>query len=283
MNERGRLLTRVAPIALVGLLALAWLVPGSGGLRFASGDDAVAAAWTDALEALPDDPIVLVGFDADFGTYAEVRPTVRTALADLLNRDGRLAFVSMTPEGRALLLGELARLARGEANPTRLLDLGFRPGSEAALVALTRDLAVPDEAEGALARTVAAEGIGAFDAALLVGGNDFGPRSWVEQVSPRVDDLPLLAIAPTSLLPELQPLAGTGQLSALIATPRDGAAYRELAELGNLDRFRETPEPRPVVFLVGMLAAILVLGQAWGARLASLARAAERDAGPTTS
>ena len=283
MNDRGRLLARLAPIALVGLLAVAWLVPGGGGLRFASGDDAVAAAWTDALDALPDEPIVLVGFDGDFGTYAEVRPTVRTALADLLNRDGRLVFVSLTPEGRALALGELARLARGEANPTRLLDLGFRPGSEAALVALTRDLAVPDTIEGTLARAVAAEGIEAFDAALVVGGNDFGPRSWVEQVAPRVDDLPILAIAPTSLLPELQPLAETGQISALIATPRDGAAYRELAELGDLDRFRETPEPRPVVFLVGMLAAILVLGQAWGARVAWQARAGDRDAGSTAS
>jgi hypothetical protein len=151
------------------------------------------------------------------------------------------------------------------------------------LVALPRDLAVPDEAEGTLARTVAADGIGAFDAALVVGGNDIGPRSWVEQVAPRVDDLPILAIAPTSLLPELQPLAETGQISALIGTPRDGAAYRELAELDTLDRFRETPEPRPVVFLIGMLVAILVLGQAWGARLAGLARAAERDTGPTAS
>jgi hypothetical protein len=283
MSERARLAARLAPIGLVGLLAVAWLAPAGGGLRFAAGDEAVAAAWTDAFDALPDEPLVLVGFDADFGTYAEVRPTVRTALADLLNRDARLVFVSLTPEGRALALGELARLARGEANPTRLLDLGFRPGSEAALVALTRDLAVPDDAEGTLARTVAAEGIGVFDAALVVGGNDLGPRSWVEQVRPRVDDLPILAIAPTSLLPELQPLAETGQVSALIATPRDGAAYRELAELGNLDRFRETPEPQPIVFLVGMLAAILVLGQAWAARLASLTRAAERDAGPTAS
>ena len=254
MSDRRRLLARLAPIALLGLLAVAWLLPTGGGLRLASGDDAVASHWTAALDALPDEPIVLVGFDGDIGTYAEVRPTVRTALADLLARDARLVFVSLTPEGRALALAELDRLARGEANPTRLLDLEFRPGSEAALVALTRDLAVPDTAEGTLARTVANEGIGAMDAALVVGGNDLGPRSWVEQVLPRVVGLPILAIAPTTLLPELAPLAETGQLAALLATPRDGAAYRAVAELGNLDRFRETPEPRPAVLLVGMIA-----------------------------
>ena len=49
---------------------------------------------------LPAGPLVLVGFDPDLGTYAEVRPTVRTALADLLDRDARLAFISLTPEGR---------------------------------------------------------------------------------------------------------------------------------------------------------------------------------------
>jgi hypothetical protein len=282
MNDRRRLLARLAPIGLVALLAVAWLVPG-GGLRFASSDETVASRWTAALDALPDDPTVLVGFDGDLGTYAEVRPTVRTALADLLARDARLVFVSLTPEGRALALAELDRLARGEANPTRLLDLGFRPGSEAALVALTRNLAVPDTAEGTLARSVAGEGIAAMDAALVVGGNDLGPRSWVEQVSPRVDDLPILAIAPTTLLPELEPLAETGQLAALLATPRDGAAYREVAELGNLDRFRETPEPRPLVLLVGMLVAVVVLGQAWAARVAAQAKAVERDPGASAS
>lgn len=282
MNDRRMLLARLAPIGLVALLAVAWLVP-AGGLRFASGDDTVASRWTTALDALPDDPTVLVGFDGDLGTYAEVRPTVRTALADLMARDARLVFVSLTPEGRALALAELDRLARGEANPTRLLDLGFRPGSEAALVALTRNLAVPDTAEGTLARSVAGEGIAAMDAALVVGGNDLGPRSWVEQVSPRVDDLPILAIAPTTLLPELEPLAETGQLAGLLATPRDGAAYREVAELGNLDRFRETPEPRPMVLLVGMLVAVVVLGQAWAARVAAQAKAIERDPGPSAS
>jgi hypothetical protein len=282
MNDRRRLLARLAPIGLVALLAVAWLVPG-GGLRFASSDDTVASRWTAALDALPDDPTVLVGFDGDLGTYAEVRPTVRTALADLLARDARLVFVSLTPEGRALALAELDRLARGEANPTRLLDLGFLPGSEAALVALTRNLAVPDTAEGTLARSVAGEGIAAMDAALVVGGNDLGPRSWVEQVIPRVDDLPILAIAPTTLLPELEPLAETGQLAALLATPRDGAAYREVAELGNLDRFRETPEPRPMVLLVGMLVAVVVLGQAWAARVAAQAKAIDRDPGPSAS
>ena len=37
----------------------------------------------------------------------------------------------------------------------------------------------------------------------------------------------LVAVAPTVLLPELTPYLESGQLRALLATPRDGAAYRE--------------------------------------------------------
>lgn len=276
MSDRRALLVRLAPAGLLVLLVAAWLLPTIGGLRLASGDPQAADAWTAALDALPDEPTVLVGFDPDLGTYAEIRPTVRVAIADLLNRDARLVFVSLTPEGRALLLSELGRMERAETNPTRQLDLGFQPGAEAALVSLSRDPVVPPETEGLLARTIADEGIAAVDAVVIVGGNDIGPRSWVEQFQPRVPPMPMLAIAPTTLLPELQPYTETGQLAALLGTTRDGAAYREAAELGPLDRLRETPELPAAAMAIGIVAAILVLGQAWVARVASQLR----DAGP---
>jgi hypothetical protein len=277
MSDRRRLLARLAPLLLVLLLALGWLLPAMGGLDLASADSAEVEAWQAALDALPADALVLVGFDPDIGTYPEIRPTVRAAVADLLNRDARLAFVSLTAEGRALLLGELRRLERATANPARLLDLGYLPGAEAALVSLASGPSVPAGADGALARSLATGGFGAVDAALVVGGNDIGPRSWVEQVLPRVDALPLLAIAPTTLLPELQPYLEGGQLDALLATPRDGAAYRAAAELGPLDRVREV-DPAVVPVLLGLIVAIGVIGQAWTTRLAASIREAGHEA-----
>jgi hypothetical protein len=251
-------------------------VPEPAGVRLASADPEPAQGWTDALEALPDDALVLVGFDPDVGTYAEIRPTVRAALADLLNRDARLAFVNLTPEGRALLTAELARLGRGEANPTRWLDLGFLPGAEAALVSLAAGPDVPAAADGAIARRLADGGAAVIDALVVVGGNDLGPRSWVEQVLPRIGERPLLAIAPTVLLPELQPFLASGQIDALLATPRDGAAYRAAVELGPLERLRE-PEPSGLPLLLGMLVALAVLGQAWLARTGSSIRELGRE------
>lgn len=276
MTDRRDLARWLAPLVLLVLLAAAWLMPQPAAVRLASSDPRPAQSWTDALEALPDDALVLVGFDPDVGTYPEIRATVRAALADLLNRDARLVFVNLTPEGRALLMAELARLGRAEANPTRWLDLGFIPGAEAALVWLARGPDLPPDADGAIARRLADDGIDAVGAIVVVGGNDFGPRSWVEQVLPRIGDRPLLAIAPTILLPELQPLLATGQIDALLGTPRDGAAYRAAAELGPLERLRE-PEPSGLPLLLGMLVALAVLGQAWLARTGSSIRELGRD------
>lgn len=266
MIDRLRRWARLEPLLLGLLLAAAVAAPSVGWLRLASVEGEPVERMEAALDALPERALVLVGFDPDLGTYAEIRPTVRALLADLLHRQARLAFVSLTAEGRALLLAELDRLERGAVNPTRILDLGFRPGAEAALVALARG-PLQTDAAGAIAGRLAAEGIGAADAALVIGGNDIGPRSWVEQIRPRTDDLPMLAVAPTVLLPELQPYLASGQLDALLATPRDGAAYRASIDVERLARFTDAAPPSAAGVLVGLLVAILVIVQAVTTRL----------------
>lgn len=277
MTERRTLLRRAAPALLVIALAIAIVVPASDALVLRSVDAAPVERWNAALDALPAEATLLVAHDPDLGTYAEIRPTVRAALADLMARDARLVFISLTPEGRALLVAELARLERAVVNPTRMLDLGFVPGAEAALVSLAAGPTVPAGAEGALARVLASEGTAAIDALLVVGGNDLGPRSWIEQYTPRVGDLPVLAITPTVLLPEIRPYLDSRQLDAALTTPRDGAAYRETVALGPMERLREPDEPSALAVLVGLLAAIAVLGQGWGSRAGTALRGANRE------
>ena len=279
MIERARHRWPLASVLLVVALAVAWQLPEVGWLRLATSDRADADRMITTLDRLVDDPQVLIGFDPDLGTYAEIRPTVRALVADLLARDARLAFVSFTADGRALASAELGRLGRGEANPARLLDLGFIPGAEAGLVDLTRGIRVAgDGGAGAFGRSVVDDGIDAFDAIAVVGGNDLGPRSWVEQVAPRIDDVPIVAVTPTVLLPQVEPYVGGGQLAAVLGTPRDGASYREDLELGNLERFVEQTEPRSLPILIGLLIAIAVLGQAvgsWGLDVLRAARSRE--------
>ncbi len=254
-------LARTAPLVLMAALAAAVLVPLDGGLRLESPEDRSAAPWTAAMDALPEDADVLIGFDPDLGTYAEIRPTVRAVLADLLARQSRVAIVSLTPEGRALALAELARLERGDANMARIADLGFVAGAEAGLVRLTRALPEARGPERPIPRRLVDEGLATMDAILVVGGNDLGPRSWVEQVLPRIDDVTLLAVTPTVLLPELLPYEATGQVDALIGTPRDGAAARATFDLNLYERLAPPDEPSTLAILVGLLVAGAVLGQ----------------------
>jgi hypothetical protein len=257
MSDRAWLMRRAAPAVLVAALAVASQLPTPAWLELATPDPRAADAMTAALDRLPDQPSVLVGFDPDLGTYAEVRPTVRVLVAELLARDARLAFVSLTAEGRAIATAELARLARAATDAAAVDDLGFVAGAEAGLV----DLA-----------TTATDGI---DAIVVVGGNDLGPRSWVEQVLPRVDDQPMLAVTPAVLLPEVQPYVVSGQLDAALLTPREGAAFREAASVPSDD----SAGPGGLAILVGMLAAVLVLGQALAGRVAGAVRATRtRDA-----
>jgi hypothetical protein len=269
MSERNALAARLAPLLLVVALAAALLAGLDDRLMLESADDGAARAVTAAFDAMPDDALVLVGFDPDVGTYAEIRPTVRTVLADLLNRGATLALVSLTADGRALAVAELARMDRSEANPRQLIDLGFLPGAEAALVALARGI------DGGSQDPIRADLASSPDLAVVIGGIDLGPRSWVEQVQPRIDGMPIVAVAPTVLLPELEPYRASGQLAALIGTPRDGAAYRAHAELGRLERMVDpSAGPSPAAILLGLLVAIAVLGQAFGSRLAAVMRAA---------
>jgi hypothetical protein len=251
----------LAWLALLAMLAVAFAVAPS------DRSDALALANPDAsgvtelrlvLDSLSEQPLVIVAMDADLGTYPEIRATTRAALDDLLRRDASLAFVSVTPEGRAIAAAEVERLSAAGAADESLLDLGYVAGVEAGLVRLVGSV-LPSGSTGVVADAVRERGggLGAFDLALLVGGSDVGPRTWIEQVATRLPTLPMVAIAPTFAQPELAPYLRSGQLSGLIATVRDGAAYREaIASGAGTDR-----APSALAMLAGLVVALVVLAR----------------------
>lgn len=272
MTQRrpGRLTpARLAPLALLVLLGAAVLLrPGDdgGALLLANPDRARADELQAAFAALPEAPLVLVGLDADLGTYPEIRVAVRAALADLLARDARLAVVSFTPEGRAIAGAELDRLRRDGVGADQLLDLGFIAGAEAGMVRAVTAI-VPAGAEGSIADALreADAGMAAFGLVLVVGGTELGPRTWVEQVGTRLPSLPIAAIVPTFAQPELAPYLRTGQLVALLATLRDGAAY--VADVGGGGDAAPDQVPSALAMLLGMLVALGALGRSVAANL----------------
>jgi hypothetical protein len=271
MSERVRRLG--APILLLAVLAIGLLIPT--GLDLADPESPAAVGLDAVLAALPDEPTVLVGFDPDLGTYAEIRPTVRTLVAALAERGAAVAMISLTPEGRALALAERGRIDRLASGALGITELGFVPGAEAALVTVARAIA----GSGEFATPEGPATLETPDLIVVVGGNDLGPRSWVEQVQPRVEAIPIVAITPAALLPEVEPYRASGQLAALIATPRDGASYRAAADLGAFDVLGDVSGgPPALAVLVGLLAAVSFLGDGLVRRvLPGLAPRPERD------
>jgi hypothetical protein len=231
-----------------------------------------------AFAALPEAALVLVGLDADLGTYPEIRVAVRAALSDLLARDARLAVVSFSPEGRAIAGAEIDRLGRDGFGADQLLDLGFIAGAEAGMVRAVTDL-LPAGAEGPVADAIreADAGMAAFALVIVVGGTELGPRTWVEQVGTRLPSLPIAAIVPTFAQPELAPYLRTGQLVALLATLRDGAGFA--ADAGPGDEDGPDRVPSALAMLLGMLVALGALGRSVAASLWGVAPGPEDSTG----
>jgi len=265
-QQGGRLSRRFPPVpvrrllpsvGLLVILAIATLLPTtSDALRLANPDKTRANQVRAVIAALPPDALVLVGFDPDLGTYAEIRGTVRTALMDLMAHGARLAFISFTPEGRALAAAELDRLRRIGLGAS-VGDLGFTAGAEAGLVHAVTDV-VPADSAGSVVDSIRKRGRGmdVFNLVLVVSGGDLSARSWIEQVRPRLPALSLVAIAPTFLEPELVPYLRSGQLRGLIATVQDGSAYSEAVPAGNGVPARQIA---PLPMLLGMLLALGVM------------------------
>ena len=269
--------TGIPTLALLILLAIASLVPGIGFVAGGSADSA-GRDLEAAIGRLQTGAPVLVDIDGDLGTYPEIRYATRAALADLMLRGANVAVVSFSGEGRAIAVAEIARLRHLGVGPDRVADLGFRSGGEPALVQLASEGIGPNTS-GSFADAVRKDGLASFRLALVIGGAEIGPRSWVEQVQPRVPALPIAAITPSFLLPEVLPYRSSGQLVALVGTLPAGLAYGQQvaargAEFGP-GRFAERlPSGAAIVF--GMLVAIAVLLASSGGSLAGWARAAWR-------
>jgi hypothetical protein len=185
---------------------------------------------------------VVIGFDPDVGTYPEIRPAVRRLVRLLAARGSPLSFVSLTPEGRALAAAELAALDLA-AVPAIAAGPRWISGAEAGLVRYLSGFPADAARPGLV---------------VVVGGVDIGPRTWVEQAAPRLPGVPIVAVAPTALRPELEPYRASGQLAALIATLPDLSA---LAGLGGEDvpDARADRPPSNAALLLGMLVAIAFL------------------------
>lgn len=264
-------------LALLLVLAAGTLLPAAGFLSLGRARPSGASDLHAAITRLGDSALVVIDIDADLGTYPEIRYATRAALADLVASGARLGVVSFSPEGRAIALAEIQRLRDLGLGDDRLADLGFRTGGEAALVQMAGSGIGPQPA-GPVADAFRSGGLKAAGLALVIGGGEMGPRTWIEQVQPRIRGLRIASITPTFLLPEVQPYRQSGQLVAAVSTLPQATAYGALvAGRGGGGAARFTERPLSVnALLLGMLIAIGVLAASSAGSLATWFRSVGR-------
>ena len=229
---------------VVGLLVLVAILAPMGGVWLPMGEgpgSAVPAVRADVQVAY--DTIetrvdrgtpVLVAVEYGPSEAEEVDLVARALLQHVLDRGGRLIFVSTRPEGPALA-DRLASSLDG-ADEARTVNLGYQPGGASGVQGLLADLARrPIYPTGGPATEAAAmEGVtSAEDVGLIVvlGGQTEDLLAWIEQTSARYPDLPLVAGISARVEVSAQPYlerAGAGALRGMVVGLPGTAVYYDL-------------------------------------------------------
>lgn len=186
------------------------------------------------LEALPAGAVVIVAFDYNPATAAELSLQARAIVGHLMGRDLRIMAISLYPEGAALasdILDELAE-AHGYTYGENYIHLGYLPNQPASVrYFLDKGPAGDgrnDYREGEpVGRYAVAQGVDDLSAVSLVvelAGDVRTLQTWVEQMTVRTN-VPLVAGVSAATAPYVQPYLDSGQLQALLVGLPGAAQY----------------------------------------------------------
>lgn len=193
------------------------------------------ARFYETVNALAPGAAVLLAFDYDPGTQAEMAPQARAVLLHLQQKGARLVAMSLLPQGPALA-EEALRLAISKQEyryGENYINLGYLAGEEAALAIAGEDMVAAFGVDYAERRPLSGQPIlrdirGAKDFALVVvfAGEERSARRWLEQIQGRYK-VKMAAGVSAAAAPQLEPYLQSGQLKGLL-TGLPGAAEYEL-------------------------------------------------------
>lgn len=220
------------------LIALAVIIPLFGGGDWFGEAELPSGAATDfydAIQNLPSESVVLLAFDYDPSTAAEMDRLAEPVLWHLINRKVRLMAVSLLPTGPAVAGNLLDRVAREHdveyQYGQNYVNLGYIPGQAAAPSELASDLRalVPQDYRqrkslGELPATQDVTGI--QDVSLII---EFAAQQrtlqwWIEQVGSQYQ-IEIMAAVSAAVEPTATPYHNSGQLVGLISGLPSAAQY----------------------------------------------------------
>jgi hypothetical protein len=245
-KRRERILTKALHWFIYILIALAVIVPlilgthwfgSSGALSSSKGGNPVSVGTTEFyefIEALPAGSVVLVAYDYDPATAAEMTLQAEAIVHHLMERDLEVMAISLFPAGPGIaqeILDEAAS-EHGYQYGEDYINLGYLPDQPASLRAFVGRPAGGREYRQGRATVVfpIAQHVHHIrDIVLIIelaGGQDT-LRWWVEQVGTPYS-VPMVAGVTASLEPNARPYHHSGQLSGLISGLPGAAEYERL-------------------------------------------------------
>ncbi|MFB0535807.1 MAG: zinc-ribbon domain-containing protein [Anaerolineae bacterium] len=219
------------------LIALAVIVPLFGGGGWFGEGELPSGAATDfynAIQNLPSNSVVLLAFDYDPFTAAEMDRLAEPILWHLMDRKVRLMAVSLLPTGPAVagnLLDRVAGEHGGYQYGQNYVNLGYIPGQVAAPSELASDLRalVPQDYQqrkslGELPATQDVNGIQDVSLIIELAAQQRTLQWWIEQVGSQ-HQVEIMAAVSAAVEPTATPYHNSGQLVGLISGLPSAAQY----------------------------------------------------------
>lgn len=241
-RARARFVVGVQRVLIYLLLLAAVVVPILIGPIYGPADakelQAGAESFYAFLRELPADSVVVVAFDYNPATAAELSLQARAIVDHLMRRGVRIMAISLYPEGAALAGDVLYELAEewGYIYGQDHIHLGYLPNQPASV---RRFLDVGPAGEGQsdyrdgqpVSQSAIAQGVNDLSSVSLVvelAGDESTLRTWVEQITARTG-VPVVAGVSAATAPYVQPYLDSGQLQALLVGLPGAAEYEAQA------------------------------------------------------
>ncbi len=242
-RRRKGLLSRLLRLSIHAFLLLAVLIPILLGTQWftaasVSGGSEGSRAFFDTVQSLPPDSTVLMAYDYDPATAAEMDLQAEAIVHHLMSRNLKIIAVSLLPAGPAVAQDIMDRAAaiQGYAYGKQYLNLGYLPGHEAGVrdlaqnpVGATKEDYLNREPLTAIPLTQNISRV--EDLALIVemAGSQDSLKWWIEQAGSQ-HEVPIVAGISAAVEPYARPYYGSGQLAGLISGLIGAAEYEALTD-----------------------------------------------------
>ncbi|MBI2865216.1 MAG: zinc ribbon domain-containing protein [Chloroflexi bacterium] len=191
----------------------------------------------DTLQALPPAANVLVAFEWSPGTDEEMAPIAEALVRHLVKRRAKIVAVSLTPEGGKLAQRVLDQTLLGATSykyGKQIVNLGYRPGGEAAIRSMLVDLpntygvdhfGIPVKDLPLVGEVKSLKGA---DLIVVLAAEPENLLSWITQASSAYQGIRMVAGVSAAALPWTRPFASASQaaqLKGMLVGIRGAAEY----------------------------------------------------------